>query len=86
MDFFDLINKRESCRNYNGQSVESEKLDRCIEAARLSPSACNSQPWFYYVVNGGEKAAEQRSRREAERLTAQQFFIRCRQCRSPFFH
>lgn len=60
MDFFDLINKRESCRNYNGQSVESEKLDRCIEAARLSPSACNSQPWFYYVVNGGEKAAEVR--------------------------
>lgn len=56
MDFFDLIEKRASCRNFNGNPVEAEKLNKCVEAARISPSACNSQLWFYYVVNGGEMA------------------------------
>ena len=45
-DFFDLIARRESCRNYDpNKKVETEKLVKCIEAARLAPSACNSQPW-----------------------------------------
>jgi len=26
-------------------------IDLCLEAARLAPSACNSQPWSYIVVN-----------------------------------
>jgi len=30
--------------------VEHEKLVKCVEAARLSPSACNSQPWSFVVV------------------------------------
>lgn len=43
-DFFDLIARRESCRNYDpNKKVETEKLVKCIEAARLAPSACNSQ-------------------------------------------
>ena len=28
-----------------------EAIDRCLEAARLSPSACNSQPWSFIVVD-----------------------------------
>jgi nitroreductase len=31
--------------------VEAEKLRRCLEAARLAPSASNSQPWKFVVVN-----------------------------------
>ncbi len=49
-DYFDLISRRESCRDYADTPVEREKLVRCVEAARLSPSACNSQPWSYLVV------------------------------------
>lgn len=60
MDFFNLLQQRESCRSFSEKTVEQEKLDKCIEAARLSPSACNSQPWFYYVVNGGEKVEQVR--------------------------
>ena len=50
-EFFDLINKRQSCRKYLDKPVEKEKLIKCIEAARLAPSACNSQPWHFVVVN-----------------------------------
>ena len=49
-DFFDLIQQRESCRNYNGNPVEQEKLTACLNAARLAPSACNSQPYHLIAV------------------------------------
>jgi len=52
--FFDLINKRQSCRKYLDKPVEKEKLIKCIEAARVAPSACNSQPWHFVVVNNKE--------------------------------
>ena len=32
-------------------------LIKCVEAARLAPSACNSQPWSF-IVSSGEKAKE----------------------------
>jgi nitroreductase len=55
-NFFDLIAKRESCRDYSDKPVETEKLRKCIEAARLAPSACNSQPWSFTVVNNSERS------------------------------
>ena len=59
--FNELILKRESCRNYNGEPVSTDLLLECVDAARLSPSACNSQPWKYYIVNGGENAEKIRN-------------------------
>ncbi len=53
-DFFELIAKRESCRNYSDKQVDIGLLRKCIEAARLAPSACNSQPWSFTVVNNSE--------------------------------
>lgn len=51
MNFIELAQKRQSVRKYSGQPVEIEKIERCIEAARIAPSACNSQPWKYIVVS-----------------------------------
>lgn len=50
-DFLSLVNKRYSCRNYSNKPVERETLLKCLEAARLAPSACNSQPWKFIVVD-----------------------------------
>lgn len=36
--------------------MEVEKLERILEAGRLSPSACNAQPWKFVVVNDRELA------------------------------
>jgi nitroreductase len=47
----DLIRQRQSVRRYAGRPVEREKLDRCLEAAHLAPSACNAQPWRFIVVD-----------------------------------
>jgi nitroreductase len=50
MDFSELIKVRQSVRSYTNKPVEKEKLDLCLDAARLAPSASNSQPWKYIVV------------------------------------
>jgi nitroreductase len=51
MTFLDLAHKRQSDRGYNDRPVSREQIERCLEAARLAPSACNSQPWFFVVVD-----------------------------------
>lgn len=50
MDFLDLARKRASIRKYSPRPVERQLIDKCLEAARLSPSACNSQPWQFIII------------------------------------
>ena len=49
MNFNELVNQRQSCRKYRSTEVEREKLDAILSAARLSPSACNGQPYHITV-------------------------------------
>lgn len=51
MTISELIISRQSVRRYSTQPVEPEKLQQCLEAARLAPSASNSQPWHFIVVD-----------------------------------
>ena len=54
MDFSELVKIRQSVRSYTDKAVEKEKIEKCLEAARLAPSASNSQPWKYIVVDDEE--------------------------------
>ena len=54
MNFSELAKTRQSVRKFNNQLVEREVLNNCVEAARLSPSACNSQPWKFIIVDEPE--------------------------------
>lgn len=38
-------------RNFIDKAVGLEKIVMCLEVARLAPSACNSQPWKFIVVD-----------------------------------
>jgi len=49
--FLDFLKKRQSIRKFSNKPVERDKIERCLEAARLAPSASNSQPWFYIVID-----------------------------------
>jgi nitroreductase len=51
MALLDLIKHRKSVRDFLDKPVEREKIMDCLEAARLAPSACNSQPWKFIVVD-----------------------------------
>ena len=61
MNFMEIAEQRQSCRSYDPtRAVEGEKIDRILEAARLSPSACNGQPYHITVCQGeaAEKVAK----------------------------
>lgn len=45
---------RVSIRKYQEKSVEQEKIELMLRAAMAAPSACNQQPWEYYVVTDKE--------------------------------
>lgn len=54
-DFLHLVSSRQSDRAYDAtRIVESDKLERILEAARLAPSACNAQPWKFVVLTDPE--------------------------------
>jgi len=50
MDFYEAVKKRVSVRSFLDRSVEEEKLNRILEAARLAPSARNLQEWRFIIV------------------------------------
>lgn len=53
MDFLEIAQTRQSCRAYDStRPVEPEKLNACLETARLAPSACNAQPYHITVAVG----------------------------------
>jgi nitroreductase len=58
MDFLELVSIRHSVRKYDGRPVEREKIERCAQAARLAPSACNSQPWKFIIADDPELKAK----------------------------
>jgi len=49
--FGELVQRRRSVRRYMPGPVSRSLVDQCLEAARLAPSACNSQPWSFLVVD-----------------------------------
>jgi len=54
MDVFEAIKVRRSIRSYLDRPVESEKISKLLEAARLAPSAKNRQEWRFIVVTKDE--------------------------------
>ena len=53
MSFLEIAQARQSCRRYDAErAVEEEKLLAILEAVRLSPSACNGQPYHVTVCKG----------------------------------
>ena len=53
MNFTEIAQVRQSCRSYDAErKIEEEKLAAILDATRLSPSACNGQPYHFTVCKG----------------------------------
>ena len=50
MGLDEILNNRRSIRSYQSTPVERENILAICEAARLAPSACNSQTWRFVAV------------------------------------
>ena len=50
MEILEAIKTRRSIRHYKSESVEEDKLNTVLEAARWAPSWANTQCWRFIVV------------------------------------
>jgi nitroreductase len=54
MDFMEVLRRRRSIRKYKPDPVPDELIEQVLEAARLSPSGKNMQPYHFVVVKERE--------------------------------
>lgn len=62
-----LLRQRKATRAIAEQPVESEKVAAILEAARLSASCANNQPWRFLVLNGDDTEALEKGREALSR-------------------
>ena len=55
MSFLNLARSRYSSRKYEGKPVSDGDLEYVLEAGRVAPSACNSQPWMIFAATSKEQ-------------------------------
>ena len=56
MNLYETIIRRRSIRRFKDMPVPYGVLEKCVNAARLAPSAANLQPLEYIVVDEEMKA------------------------------
>jgi nitroreductase len=61
-EFFDLLNRRRTVRDFSDRHVPIELIKRAVATAGTAPSGANMQPWRFVVVRD---AAVKRKIREA---------------------
>lgn len=54
MNFMELAKERYSVRMFKSTPVEQEKIDKILEAAKIAPTAKNSQTQMIYVIKSQE--------------------------------
>lgn len=54
MEFYNAVNARYSCRKFSDKPLDRSAIKRAVYAARQSPSACNSQPAYYIIIDDAE--------------------------------
>lgn len=50
MEPLEILKVRRSIREYSGQEIPKDHLEKIVEAARFAPTARNVQPWEFVVI------------------------------------
>jgi nitroreductase len=58
METWDAIRSRRNVRSFTDEPLDSQELDRILEAARRTPSSRNWQPWDFVLVTDREQLRE----------------------------
>lgn len=64
--FFELLRRRRTVREYSDREVPIELIERAIETAGTAPSGANLQPWRFVVIKDVEVKRKIREAAEAE--------------------
>lgn len=69
MEFSDVVRRRRMVRNYTGEPVADEALERMLDAARRSPSAGHTQGQSFVVIT------EEATRRRVADLAGEEHYV-----------
>ena len=53
-EFLSTFRRRRTVRDFSDRPVAKDVIENCIQAAALSPSGANQQPWHFDAVNSQE--------------------------------
>ena len=73
----DILLSRRSIRQFTPEPVDRETLILLLKAAMSAPTACNSQPWEFIVVNEPDVLAELRGKLLFARYNAPAAIVVC---------
>jgi iodotyrosine deiodinase len=65
-DFYDLMRKRRTIREFSDKPVPREVIENCLKTAGTAPNGANLQPWHFVVVADSEIKRAIREGAEAE--------------------
>ncbi len=65
-DFYRLMNRRRTIRNFTSQDVSLDVINECIRAAATAPSGAHKQPWHFAVIKSEEMKSKIRQLAEVE--------------------
>ena len=58
MEYTELIQKRYSCKKFDGRQISDEQLHAILEAGRMAPTAKNLQEQHIYVAQSAESLSK----------------------------
>lgn len=64
-EFYENLNRRRTVRDFSGENVPFEIIEKAIQTAGTAPSGANMQPWRFVVVKSAE--VKKKIREAAER-------------------
>ncbi|NVJ96920.1 MAG: nitroreductase family protein [Alphaproteobacteria bacterium] len=65
-DFYDLMRRRRTIREFSDKPVPREVIENAIRTAGTAPSGANKQPWHFAVITDPAIKAKLRAAAEAE--------------------
>ena len=68
MNVLEAIYKRRSIRAYTAEEVDRSTVEALLQAAIQAPSASNTQPWSFVILQGQEKLKQYSDRAKAHLL------------------
>ena len=67
-DFYAVMRKRHSVRDFFNRTVDWAVIEDCVRAAASAPSGANHQPWHFVAISDAD--TKQRIREAAKKKSA----------------
>ena len=77
MELKEVLLKRRSIRKFTDKKVSDDIIEELLHAGMSGPSACNRQPWEFYVIKNEELLVKLRRSSRFTNMEAQLAIIVC---------